>query len=127
MRRGRTPPMNGRILSSIALVALLASGCSGGGGGGPSCKAGTGPTTHAASLNSSETWTAAESPHLLDADTIINPSAVITLEPCAVLQIAPKKSLAITGALHADGTAKQPVTIESSAPATGNFAVIHVF
>jgi hypothetical protein len=109
--------MNPRSFAlAVTSAALIASACSGGGGSGaPSCPVATGgPTTHPSTLNSSETWTQAGSPHLLPNDTTITANAVITVEPCAEIRIAPQKTIGLVGALNADGTASQPITIRST-------------
>jgi hypothetical protein len=83
----------------------LSSGCV------PATGAGT---QHAGAITTAETWTAAGSPHVLPYDTSV--SAAITLEACAVVQIAAAKTITFGpgGSLVANGTAAQPVTIQAT-------------
>jgi hypothetical protein len=77
------------------------------------CTAPTGAgTTHGASVNAAETWTAAASPHVLASDT--NVYAAVTIEPCAVVRIGAGKTVTIVagGSLVAAGAAGRPVTFE---------------
>src|SRR5687767_1186760 len=75
----------------------------------PACAATAGPgTMHGGSVGTggvAETWTAAASPHLLPFDTSVY--APITLEPCAVVRIAARRTISIqpAGALVAAGEA----------------------
>ena len=75
------------------------------------CTAPTGPGTTHGSINASETWTAAASPHVLPYDT--NISTTVTIEPCAVVLIAASKTITIKsgGAFIAAGGPGLPVTI----------------
>ncbi len=78
----------------------------------PGCPAPTGgPTVHPGSISADETWTANTSPHVLPYDTSIY--AKVTLEPCAVVQIAPRVTVTIPtkGALVGAGTATKPILI----------------
>jgi hypothetical protein len=63
-----------------------------------------------------ETWTAAGSPHVVTSDMSI--TAAVTLEACAVVQIAAKATLTFGpgGDLVGQGTASQPVTIDAVDP-----------
>src|SRR5437870_4380889 len=74
------------------------------------CPLGTGPTLHS-SVNSAETWTAAESPHVLRFDVTLY--VPVTLEPCAELRFPPGSTMTIRGAgkLIAEGTADRPIHI----------------
>jgi hypothetical protein len=76
-----------------------------------SAPSGTG-TDHLNSITTNETWTATASPHRLPYDLII--SATLTIEPCAVVQIAEDKEIRIDqkGALIAAGRPGSAVTIE---------------
>jgi hypothetical protein len=77
------------------------------------CAAPTGPGTTHASINTMQTWTAAASPHILPYD--INIDAAVTIEPCAVVRIAPGRTVTIrsTGALIAAGAPGSAVIIEA--------------
>ena len=86
------------------------------------CVAPTGPgTTHGSvAPNMAETWTAAASPHVLPNDITI--SALVKIEPCAVVRIAAGKTITISppnGALIAAGMPGSAVTIE---PLVANMA-----
>ncbi len=80
----------------------------------PACvpPSGTG-TMHGGSVTAAETWTADASPHILPFDLSIN--AAVTIEPCAVVRIAVKKTVTIGpgGALIAAGAPGLPVTIDA--------------
>jgi hypothetical protein len=75
------------------------------------CVPATGPGTTHRSITTPETWTAADSPHLVPFDIEIN--AQLTLEPCAVVLLAKQSTVTVSagGSIVADGTADQPVTI----------------
>jgi hypothetical protein len=85
--------------------------------GASACTPPTGPgTQHTGSVTAPQTWTAADSPHVLPYDTAV--SAAVTLEACAVVQIGVQKTITVGpgGDLIAKGTATQPVTIEAVDP-----------
>ena len=70
----------------------------------PACNAPTGAgTTHADAINAPETWTADASPHVVPIDLTVK--ALVTIEPCAVVQIASGKVVTIgpNGAIEATG------------------------
>jgi hypothetical protein len=102
--------------SFLATYACSSDQSSGGGqSSGASCPAPkNGPTNHGADVTANETWTADGSPHTIPFDMTIRASATLTLEPCAVVQIAPSKTVTLNGALHADGTAAKPIQIGST-------------
>lgn len=82
------------------------------------CEPPSGPgTTHASAITDDETWTAAASPHVLDASTTIPAGRTITLEPCAVVRIAAGAGILVQGSLVANGAAGKPVTIERAGSA----------
>ena len=105
-----------------AILVLCAAGCGGGTAtpvdasidAPPACMtpAGAG-TTHQSTINASETWTAAQSPHVIPNDIIIN--AAVTLEPCALVRMAPAVTVTLGsgGSLDAEGTAAQPILIQA--------------
>src|SRR5689334_22792551 len=67
-------------------------------------------TMHTGAIATAETWTAADSPHIIPSDTSIR--ATVTLEACAVVRIADSKTLEIRGGtLIANGEPDRPVTI----------------
>jgi hypothetical protein len=76
------------------------------------CVTGSGPTLHTTgSVTGAETWTAAASPHVLTTDVTVY--GTLTLEPCAVLRIAARKTITLsaTGMFLAEGTASEPIRI----------------
>ncbi len=79
----------------------------------PMCAAPTGAGTMHGSVTAAETWTAAASPHIIPFD--INVAAAVTIEPCAVVQIAVKKTVTVQtgGSFIAAGAPGLPVTIDS--------------
>jgi hypothetical protein len=85
----------------------------------PPCEApaGTG-TMRNSSITVPETWTAADSPHIIMFDTSVN--AAVTIEECAVVQIAGRRFVTIRagGSITANGTDGRPVRIERHDPAT---------
>jgi hypothetical protein len=74
-------------------------------------------TMHTGSINAAETWTAAGSPHVLPGDLGIH--AQVTIEPCAVVQIAGGATVTVGlgGELDATGATTKPVLIERLDPA----------
>jgi hypothetical protein len=73
----------------------------------------SGPTQHAADIAANETWTAAGSPHVVTQPIQVVAGAKLTIEPCAVVQLAPDASIDLTptsaASLDAVGTATQPI------------------
>jgi hypothetical protein len=69
-------------------------------------------TTHGGSVSAAETWTAADSPHMLPFDTSVY--AALTIEACAIVQIGPGRTVTIPagGSITATGTSARPVTFE---------------
>ncbi len=82
------------------------------------CAPTTGAGTMHQSITTAETWTAADSPHILPFDTEI--SAAVTVEPCAIVQIAGGATVTVSpgGALVATGTSTRVVTFERLDPNT---------
>lgn len=77
------------------------------------CPVPSGAGTMHSGVTQAETWTAASSPHIIAAD--MNVSAVLTLEPCAVVKLAPSRTITVrtNGKIVANGTATQPVTFDA--------------
>ncbi len=78
----RTPA----LLSILALTTLSACGSVPGDSPAPSgCPvvSDASPTMHPSSIERSETWTAAGSPHIVQGDTRLSEGATLTIEPCA--------------------------------------------
>ncbi len=69
-------------------------------------------TTHG-SISTAQTWTEAGSPHIVPFD--INISALVTIQECAVIQIAKSATISVTptGALVANGSTGRPVTFQA--------------
>lgn len=88
-------------------------GGSGSGTGGGSvasvCKPVTGEGTTHLSIEGSETWTAAGSPHVVGADLIVPEGATLTVEPCAEVRLEPNRIVEVRGALVAEGAADRPI------------------
>ena len=83
-------------------------------GGTSACpsQAGRVGTSHG-SITTPQTWTEAASPHIVPFN--INLSAAVTIEPCAVVKLAPNAIIQINnnGSLVAAGTTNQAVTFEA--------------
>jgi hypothetical protein len=111
------------------MVVVLVAACSGGGTkhtpdaakdappdvaiDAPACTPATGAgTTHGSTITAAETWTAAASPHVIPTD--LNIQAPVTIEACAVVQIAADATVTVgpTGAILAQGAPGQVVMIE---------------
>jgi hypothetical protein len=83
----------------------------------PSCPPVTGAgTMHGSNLSAAETWTAADSPHVVQYDASVY--APITIEACAVVRIGAGKTLNLFpgGAIIAAGEPGLPVTFERLDP-----------
>jgi hypothetical protein len=80
-----------------------------------------GPTMHSfATVSADETWTANGSPHIIEGDLRIAETAVLTLEPCAEVQLAANASVSVgfnggAGRLVAEGTADRPIRFVAGA------------
>lgn len=117
----RTPA----IFTTVALASLAAVACGPTPEGTPSTQGcpvitNTTPTMHPASIEQSETWTAATSPHLVRGDTRLAAGTTLTVEPCARVVFAADASLTVARAdarLVAEGTAARPITFEGLAGA----------
>src|SRR5947207_12373057 len=69
------------------------------------CPPPSGPgVQHSGILTTSDTWTAADSPHVITSSTQIRGGATITLEPCAVVRVQKGYTIAVGAANAADGT-----------------------
>lgn len=90
---------------------------------GAGCPAPTGgPTLHAGDVKGDETWTAANSPHVLTANVNVVSGGKVTIEPCAEVRVTAGVHLNVatnaataadgvgTGTLVAEGTADRPIT-----------------
>ena len=81
------------------------------------CVPPTGPgVKHPGSINAAETWTAADSPHILQYDTSIY--APVTIEPCAEVLIGAGHIVTVRdgGALTAEGTATKRIHFGAQDP-----------
>ncbi|HSO41018.1 MAG TPA: hypothetical protein VLT33_51185, partial [Labilithrix sp.] len=75
-----------------------------------------GPTVHTGDVKGDEVWTAAASPHVLDANVNVRDGAKLTIEPCAEVLLAKGAHIQVaypitpnTGTLIAEGTAAKPI------------------
>jgi hypothetical protein len=69
-----------------------------------------GPTIHSGGhLNANQTWTADGSPHQINGSITVDAGLTLTLEPCAVVQLAEGVSLEVKGSLMAQGNAAKPI------------------
>ena len=80
------------------------------------CSPGTGPTIHSASAGAPETWTAAQSPHVVPNSITVNSQLII--EPCAEVRIAPRASITVsaTGSIVANGDSAHHIVITADQP-----------
>lgn len=60
-----------------------------------------------------QTWTAAASPHVLDANMVVPLGGTLTIEPGAVVKLGEDVSLTIEGQLLAQGTSSSAITFTS--------------
>ncbi len=112
------------IFSTVALASLAAA-CGPTPEGTPSAQGcpvitNTTPTTHPLSIEQSETWTAATSPHVVQGDTRLAAGTTLTIEPCAQVVFRADASLTVmrpNTRLVAEGTAERPITFEGLAGA----------
>ncbi len=83
-----------------------------------SCAPGNGPTTHTAAVSTPETWTAADSPHVITFDLTI--SAQLTLEPCVEVRLPAGRGISInaTGSIVANGDEARHIVITADQPGT---------
>jgi hypothetical protein len=75
-------------------------------------------TKHDKTPTADETWTAAESPHVIDLSFSIPTGRTITIEPCAVVQLKGMVGMLVEGKLLAQGAADQPIRFERGDAAT---------
>ncbi len=85
------------------------------------CAAPTGAGTKHQGNIPTETWTVEGSPHMIPFDTSVD--GTLTLEPCAEVLIAERKTLTVKGSIVAKGTASKRVHIGGS-DASRSFAQI---
>lgn len=92
-------------------------GDAGGAGGGPgaganNCPAPTGtPIVYDSDITQSETWKA-DSVHVVQLSLTIAKGATVTIDPCAVVEVAADEYISVDGELDALGKAGQPVTFK---------------
>jgi len=68
-----------------------------------------GPTLHASSILSNETWTANAGPHVLTSNVLVPPGVTLTIAPCAEVRVRPGFDLTVQGTLTAVGTPLQRI------------------
>jgi hypothetical protein len=61
-------------------------------------------------------WTAADSPHIVLYSFSIEQGATLTIEPCAEVRIKASVGITVDGALEAEGTATEPISIQADDP-----------
>jgi hypothetical protein len=65
-------------------------------------------------ISTDQTWTAANSPYLLDKNCIINAGATVTIEPGVTIVSSNKNVILVQGALIAEGTNDSIITFNNS-------------
>ncbi|HEY3221776.1 MAG TPA: hypothetical protein VGJ80_13680 [Gemmatimonadales bacterium] len=100
-----------RVAAAVAVVIVLAA---------PGCGDPSGPppqTIHAGPVVTDETWTRAESPHIVRGPVFISNDAILTIEAGATVLFDSLSSLTFgytsPGTLRALGTDAQPITMRS--------------
>ncbi|WP_347486328.1 hypothetical protein ABFV80_001480 [Vandammella animalimorsus] len=81
-------------------------------------------TVVSGSITSHQTWTAAQSPYLLQGDVVLDNNALLSIQPGVIVRMAQGASFTLKkGALQAVGTAAAPIVITSDAatPAPGDW------
>jgi hypothetical protein len=76
-----------------------------------------GPTLHANSVLSNETWTANASPHILTNNVLVPAGITLTVAPCADVRVRPGFDLTVQGTLVARGTPLQRIVLQRDNPA----------
>ncbi len=71
-------------------------------GGGP-------PPPATIDITSDTHWTIAESPHVIEADTVVATGTTLTIDPGVIVKFEPGTGLSVAGVLHANGTEVSPV------------------
>lgn len=122
--------MHARTLATSLSIALLLTGASACGDEDPdtipdrptpaACSAPQGgPTFHDRDVEGHEVWSADASPHVVTETISVRDGAVLTIEPCAVVQLADGRSIDVafpgtptTGTLIAEATADRPIRFE---------------
>src|SRR5438067_3869946 len=109
--------------ASLAGCGQSVNGSDGGGGSGgdagsSDCVEPTGAGTRHGSISQDETWTAADSPHIIPFD--INVYATLTLEPCTEVKVAGGATISVgaNGRIAAKGIAGRPVAFVPLDPTT---------
>jgi hypothetical protein len=72
----------------------------------------TGEGTKHTALAADETWSAATSPHIIETQLAIPKGVTLTLEPCAVVRLAPAGGILVEGKLLGAGLADKKITVE---------------
>lgn len=88
-------------------------------------------TKHEANIEADETWTVANSPHIIERSINIRTGAKLTIEPCAEVRFGKDAVLGVAiiptpgqGSLLAEGTATRPITFKRlGADAWGGISV----
>lgn len=75
-------------------------------------------TKHSTTPTTDETWTAETSPHVIETTLSINEGRVLTIEPCAIVQLKSTTSLIVEGKVSAIGAADKPIRFERAEAGT---------
>ncbi|MBL9025320.1 MAG: hypothetical protein JNL21_24210 [Myxococcales bacterium] len=108
---------------AVGCVACGDDGGSGGGGAGGtvknSCEPVSGDGTRHESIAGDETWSAADSPHIVGADLLVPAGVTLTIEPCAEIRLEAERKILVEGNLVGAGKADERILFtaaDSSAP-----------
>ena len=103
----------------VASAGAESGGEAAGGAVGTSgCATPTGPgVEHVDYVTTDETWTAADSPHLIPRGIRVQAGATLTIEPCAEVRIQEPAAIRVFGALVALGASDQHIKIHADDPA----------
>lgn len=101
------------VIAIIALAACTPNSSPSPDAAPPSCMPASGAgTMHTTTISQPETWTAAESPHVIPGDLSV--AATVTIEACAIVELAPGVTVTAGtgGSVVAQGVDGQPVTFQ---------------
>lgn len=97
--------LGSRLVALAGALALVAGSC---------LANAAGPSAVSGSISSNTSWLAADSPYVLSGDVQITDGAILSIQPGVTVLMNSDASLTVTsGALSAQGTSDQPITITS--------------
>jgi hypothetical protein len=117
------------VMVLATLAACAGDSTDGADDGGPpsACEAPIGPgIEHDSTIESDETWAAADGPHIVTFGVDVAPGARLTIEPCSQVRVRGGYSLVVEGDLVAEGTAARPIELVADDP-TEPWGGIQVF